>query len=1526
MVSDRSADYSTAILASNPVGYWRLDDAAGSGTVVDVTGNHPGSYSGSIQKEQPGIFEANDAIRFEGNGYVTIADDAALKPDQMTLEAWVEIGDLDSATQTILYKGGHRIYRQGNLLRAYFYNSETTRDVYTTLLPNRWIHIAATYDGSVSRLYVNGNYVSGRTLNAPLSHGTQPLRLGSTGSNTWQGGMDEVAFYERALSAEEIAAHYAASLTKSPVRVELIQESTGVTVATLGEGILGRKLNWTIPETLPSDQEYRLRVTSEVGTRASDLSHEPFVIANGGTSFYVNLADDTDLSDNQYTTAAGDNRASGKRPNQPLSSIQAVLDRYNLEPGDTIYVDTGTYRLAANIAITGNDSGVTIQGPTDNDKIAVLDRGRIDDSTAVFDLLGADSVSIIGFDITGAYQGVWIRNGQSSDRLSLIDNHIYGNSYYGVFSGDRSANGKFQGNRVHDNGQYGFYLRRRGHEVTGNEVYAQRTGITLTDGGRITSNTAYGNEFGISVNAPSGSAGLVENNRVYQNTDTGIDAQGAVEVLRNEVFAHQGGAVAISVLNGVVARDNVVYGNDTGISLQDGLVDKNRVFNNTIGIDAVSGTVESTKIHGNQVYSNSTGVQIRGPLSVNTGDAEVTNNLIYANTNNGVYFGNARDSRVLNNTIYHPVGSAVIFSRDSRGFEVSNNIIIVEAGTALSLSNATSSFWLDHNLYRISDGAKVGHFNGYQTTLQGWQVATGQEQHSLIGDPQFVDIDGADNVLGWSPEAIDGGEDDNFFRLANSVAIDRGYSWTGIARDIAGRPRLDDPGVTNSGSPDYARVELVPELAVPSGAAQGWKTSTGIWSLPLPFAFPFYGGSYESVQVSTEGFLDFSGTTNPHTSQEEFFTKRRIAPLWSDLTTTPSGKDIYVDDSTAGRITIRWEAANQADGSDVSFAVTLFESGNIRFDHDRGNLASLDPLIGISAGDGRNFLQIPIEGVTDLGSLDPIELTLVPGFIDIGAYEFRGDSRDGTPPTIEATLPAAIDAQGLVIDPLDRIEVVLSEPVNELDANSDAAYSLVTFGADGLFGSTDDVAIPLTPDYTAGAERLTLRLDEVLPPGGYRLTVFGSTTFHDLAGVRLDGDGDAQAGGDYVRDFSVFANKPPTAESQTVVIDEDMPVVITLAGDDGDAEVDQPLTFLLTSLPEQGELRVTADGPAVTSSDLPLALPGSQMIFTPAENQNASQQFRFVSFDHYGETPSAENTSPEATITVDLNPIPDPPSIPDRLVTIPESVASGTVIARLDVSDADLGQATSDQHRFAIVSGNEDGSFAINDNGEISVSPSHQIDFESAAFRLLVIEATDAADLSDTAEVRISIQNVAEPEIESVKINGGESQRSAIKRLTITFNQVVEIADGDAFRLTNRETGEVVEDVPAVAVVDGRTVVELEFLPGPSVATGGSLLDGSYELVVEADLVSGSGLALDGNADGATGDDYLFGSDAVDTFYRKYGDDNGDGTVDLVDFAAFRRTFGSAVGDERYLDHLDADGSGTIDLLDFASFRRNFGK
>jgi len=79
----------------------------------------------------------------------------------------------------------------------------------TASLPiNTWSHIATTYDGANQRFYVNGILVGTTPGAGSITVSNGALRIGGNNSSTgefFQGFIDEVRIYNRALSAADIA-------------------------------------------------------------------------------------------------------------------------------------------------------------------------------------------------------------------------------------------------------------------------------------------------------------------------------------------------------------------------------------------------------------------------------------------------------------------------------------------------------------------------------------------------------------------------------------------------------------------------------------------------------------------------------------------------------------------------------------------------------------------------------------------------------------------------------------------------------------------------------------------------------------------------------------------------------------------------------------------------------------------------------------------------------------------------------------------------------------------------------------------------------------------------------------------------------------------------------------------------------------------------------------------------------------------------------------------------------------------------
>ena len=197
------ASYAAEVMASSPTAYYRLGEPNLSPTMVDSSGNgHDGTYAGSPTLGGAGalVLDADTAASFGG------APEAGLTPNvptttSYTYEAWVRPG---GATGIIaLQATGHALSLSGGQLSLGDGVDAVTGG--PVLTPGSWWHVAATWDGTTTRFYVNGSLVlldGGVPLTSPSGSGD--LVLGSS----YVGDLDEVAVYPTALSAGVIDRHW----------------------------------------------------------------------------------------------------------------------------------------------------------------------------------------------------------------------------------------------------------------------------------------------------------------------------------------------------------------------------------------------------------------------------------------------------------------------------------------------------------------------------------------------------------------------------------------------------------------------------------------------------------------------------------------------------------------------------------------------------------------------------------------------------------------------------------------------------------------------------------------------------------------------------------------------------------------------------------------------------------------------------------------------------------------------------------------------------------------------------------------------------------------------------------------------------------------------------------------------------------------------------------------------------------------------------------------------------------------------
>jgi hypothetical protein len=94
----------------------------------------------------------------------------------------------------------------------------------SALAANTWAHLAATYDGSTLRLFVNGVQVASKAQTGNLAASSNPLQIGgdSIYGQYFAGRIDEVRVYRTALSQVEIQADMANPVTPNPNAPKLV--------------------------------------------------------------------------------------------------------------------------------------------------------------------------------------------------------------------------------------------------------------------------------------------------------------------------------------------------------------------------------------------------------------------------------------------------------------------------------------------------------------------------------------------------------------------------------------------------------------------------------------------------------------------------------------------------------------------------------------------------------------------------------------------------------------------------------------------------------------------------------------------------------------------------------------------------------------------------------------------------------------------------------------------------------------------------------------------------------------------------------------------------------------------------------------------------------------------------------------------------------------------------------------------------------------------------------------------------------
>jgi len=250
------------------VGYWSLNDGNGS-IATDFSGKRNHGALTSSPTWVDGKF--GKALRFSGSNYVSINDNPSIRPTSITVSAWIRANSVTTGVRAgVVSKWflsalwGYSIEtglascdagagdgaRTGIkfMFRSTAVSTDTCAFSNLSEIPGKWQHVVGTFDESSgdAKIYIDGVLIStvdktAGTLHQPLS----PLGIGAINDNSswgknFDGTIDEVRIYNRALSDSEVATLY--GKTRSVVVNKSI---AGITNGLVGWWTMdGGDINW----------------------------------------------------------------------------------------------------------------------------------------------------------------------------------------------------------------------------------------------------------------------------------------------------------------------------------------------------------------------------------------------------------------------------------------------------------------------------------------------------------------------------------------------------------------------------------------------------------------------------------------------------------------------------------------------------------------------------------------------------------------------------------------------------------------------------------------------------------------------------------------------------------------------------------------------------------------------------------------------------------------------------------------------------------------------------------------------------------------------------------------------------------------------------------------------------------------------------------------------------------------------------------------------------------------------------------
>lgn len=687
-----SLSISSVIGAANLVGYWKFDEGTGT-TAADSSANGNNGTLVNGPMWSGGI--AGNALYFDGtDDNVTVMDSNSLDlSNAFTLSAWVNPATTFTDFRSILVKNyKYYLYASvagycgdGSPLGGF---SEITNNTVCQPAPlpiNTWTHLSVASDGSTLTLYRNGVAVATASVVETLSPSTGTLQVGgSQYGEYFQGLIDEVRVYNRALTNSEIQTIYQQAAVNLPVDYSLSNSGDRSVNA-------GSSATNSINATLISGGSQAVSFSvSGLPSGATGSFSSASCALNCSTVLTISTSGSTPAGNYPITVTS----AGGGVKRSTIFTLSVTFALTVATP--TITPNGGTFSSSVSVSMQSTTAGSSTYYTTDGSAPT--------QSSTLY--TGAMTLTSSATVKAAAFKSGYNPSAVASAAFTNSVTNTTGTVYYAATNGSDSNPGTItQPFRTIRKGlgilraSETLYIRGGTYgEIIDSNTQTLPTGTSWANAPVI---SGYPGETVI-INGAAGSGAVINIAASYIQylifKDFILDASGSTFCLGTygtphhvrfqnieaknaamSCFLQNAGSTFFEFINNRVHNNGRNASLDHGFYLNgaDNLIEGNDIYSNTAhGIQIYPNPqrniIRRNKIHGNGTLGSTTyGIVAYGDNN------KIYNNLVYdmPSGTGGIYLGGGSSTAISNNTIYNSGGTGIQVSAGASGITIRNNII-----------------------------------------------------------------------------------------------------------------------------------------------------------------------------------------------------------------------------------------------------------------------------------------------------------------------------------------------------------------------------------------------------------------------------------------------------------------------------------------------------------------------------------------------------------------------------------------------------------------------------------------------------------------------------------------------------------------------------------------------------------------------------------------------------------------------------------------------------------------------------------